>query len=470
MSGPTIFLIVILLLSLGVAGVILYLLRKRLERAYAALSEKQSELEAARKELGALKEGLEEALKKRETVDEQSPEQPTRDVVLKKALKRAEEANFLKNSFLANISHEIRTPLNNIVGFSSLLEAEISLLENKELFDYAHAISESGDRLLHLLNNIIDISRIESNDMRFSLKPCNINSIISSVTQLFLFKANEQKLKLNFIAGEVPEAHADETGLTKILTAIIENAISYTEHGFVNISTEHNSGTGEISIRVKDSGIGIDPAYLSEIFDPFRNESAGYSKDTQGAGLGLPLAKSLIELMGGRIEIESKKGRGTIVTIFLRTTGERQAPAEPKEISRKVRFKTLQNLEIFIVEDDLMNKIVLYEMTKALGNVISAVNGEETLKILEKTYSEGKLFDIMLFDINLPPPWDGIRLMHEIRKKYPEYKAIPFIAQTAYAMAGDKEKLLEAGFDDYISKPINQQALYSTMKNQLNKL
>ncbi|MEI6457115.1 MAG: response regulator, partial [bacterium] len=214
----------------------------------------------------------------------------------------------------------------------------------------------------------------------------------------------------------------------------------------------------------------IDQAYLVEIFDPFRNESAGYSKDAQGAGLGLPLAKSLAELMGGRIEIESEKGKGTIVTLFLRTEAGQQITSASKEISRKMKFKTLQNLEIFIVEDDLMNKIVLYEMTKSLGNVVSAVNGEETLKILEKTYHEGKLFDIMLFDINLPPPWDGIKLMHEIRKKYSEYKTIPFIAQTAYAMAGDKEKLLEAGFDDYISKPINQQALYSIMKNQLNKL
>jgi signal transduction histidine kinase/CheY-like chemotaxis protein len=470
MSGSTIALLILFLLTLGFSGILLYLAKTRIAKGQGKLSELESDLRVAKKELDSANQSLEEALRKQKEEEPQISGAVSKDVILKKALKRAEETNFLKNAFLSNISHEIRTPLNNIIGFASLLEAEISLLENKELFDYAHAISDSGDRLLHLLNNIIDISRIESNDMLMSLKPCNVNSIIGSVSQLFLFKANEQKLKLNFIAGEIPEGLADETGLTKVLTAIIENAISYTEHGFVNISSEYNSDAREISIRIKDSGVGIDPAYLSEIFDAFRNESAGYSKEAQGAGLGLPLAKSLIELMGGKIEITSEKGKGTVVTLFLRTPEERPSPAAQKEISKKVKFKTLQNLEIFIVEDDLMNKIVLYEMTKSLGNVESAVNGDETLKIMERTYLEGKLFDIMLFDINLPPPWDGIKLMLEIRKKYPEYKSIPFIAQTAYAMAGDREKLLEAGFDDYISKPINQQALYSIMKNQLNKL
>jgi len=435
------------------------------------LEEKNAEVESIRKELSESKEkGNELLMQERVKTSEETLEMNSRDIVLKKALKRAEEANFLKNSFLSNISHEIRTPLNNIIGFSSLLEAEISILENKELFDYARAISDSGDRLLHLLNNIIDISRIESHDMQLNLTPCNINSVIGNTAQLFLFKANEQKLKLNFIAGDIPEGVADETGLTKVLSAIIENAIKYTEKGFVNISTEFTPATNQISIRIKDSGVGIDATYLSEIFDPFRNESAGYLKDAQGAGLGLPLAKSLIELMRGRLEIESAKGAGTIVTLFLNANPEEKISPVPKYLTKKEKFKTLQNLEIFIVEDDLMNKIVLYEMTKSMGNVVTAVNGEETLKIIDKYFQDGKLFDVMLFDINLPPPWDGIKLMQEIRRKYKEYKTVPFIAQTAYAMAGDKEKLLEAGFDDYISKPLNQQALYSIMKNQLNKI
>lgn len=402
------------------------------------------------------------------------------DLKLKKALKKAEEANFLKNAFLSNISHEIRTPLNNIVGFASLLEAEISLLEKKELFEYARAISESGDRLLQLLNNIIDMSRIEANDMQLTIRPCNINSVVGTATQLFIFKANEQKLKLNFISNELPAGMADEKSLTNILSAVIGNAIKYTERGFVNISTEFLPKTNEITIRVKDTGVGIDASYLPTLFDPFRNESSGYSRESQGAGLGLPLAKSLIELMNGRLDIQSKKGEGTVVTIFLNAEGV--APesvidpaadsvvSPPKDDVRKQKARNLQGLEIFIVEDDLMNKLVLFEMTKRMGNVVTAVNGDETMAILESTMAQGKLFDIMLFDINLPPPWDGTKLMQEIRKRWKEYRTIPFVAQTAYAMAGDKEKLLESGFDDYIAKPINQQELNVIIKNQMNKI
>jgi CheY-like chemotaxis protein len=126
-------------------------------------------------------------------------------------------------------------------------------------------------------------------------------------------------------------------------------------------------------------------------------------------------------------------------------------------------------LNIFIVEDDFMNRQVLTEMTKSLGSVISAANGDETISIIKSKTEQNIIFDIMLFDINLPPPWDGVKLMQEIRKTWKAYRSVPFIAQTAYALAGDRQKLLEAGFDDYISKPINQQQLYSIMKNQLNK-
>jgi len=444
--------------------------KKKRRALLASVKESSAALELIKSELIKHQENIEIEVKSRtETFIRDYQEQEKIDISLKKALKKSEDANFLKNAFLSNISHEIRTPLNNIIGFSNLLEAEISLLENKELFEYARAISESGDRLLNLLNNILDISRIESHDLHIDIKSCDLNSVVANTVQLFVFKANEQKIKLNYIANEVPPTLGDEKNLTKVISAIIENAIKYTENGFVNVSTDFHSTSNETSIRIKDSGCGIDAAYLPAIFNPFRQESSGYSKELQGAGLGLPLAKSLIELMRGRITIESVKGSGTTVTIYLPTKILTTSDNQTIPITKKQKFTALQGLEIFIVEDDLMNKLVLYEMTKSLGNVKTAINGDETLSIIGQFYKEGKIFDIMLFDINLPPPWDGTRLMIEIRKKWKEYKTIPFIAQTAYAMAGDKEKLLEAGFDDYISKPINQHELYSIIKNQLNK-
>ncbi|NCA77582.1 MAG: response regulator [Alphaproteobacteria bacterium] len=447
------------------------LLSGKLKSLRAESLKKDQALKKLSADLAETKESVDQIIKDKITeLKKEEGDTEKSDFTLKRALKRSEEANFMKNAFLSNFSHEIRTPLNNIIGFASLLEAEISLLENKELFDYARAISESGDKLSHLLDNILDISKLEANDMQIKLKSCQLNNVVADTTQMFIFKANEQKLKLNLKINDVPTVFIDEKGLNKVLSIVLENAVKYTPNGFINVSTDFQTDKGEICIRIKDTGIGIDPTYLPGIFDPFRQDSLGYTKENSGAGLGLPLAKSLVEMMRGHIEIESAKGMGTTVTIFFppeKTTDEVQPRKEP---TKKEKFKTLQGLEIFIVEDDLMNKIVLFEMTKSLGNVITTMDGDEALKVIEEEYKAGKVFDIMLFDINLPPPWDGIKLMHEVRKKIKAYKTVPFVAQTAYAMTGDKEKLLEAGFDDYISKPINQQELYSIMKNQLNKL
>jgi len=428
--------------------------------------------------LSSLHEQFEELETKKK--GEEDPEQlkAGAELTLKKALKRAEEENFQKNTFLSNLSSEIRTPLNNIVGFSSLLETETSLIENKELFEYARGISESGDRLINLLNNIIDISRIESHDMDIVINPCSVPTVISNVGQLYVFKANDQKIKFNIINKDIPDALADDKVLTKVLGGIVDNAIKYTEKGFVNISSGYNTKTNQITVRVKDSGSGIDPTYLKEIFNAFRPDAPGYNKELQGTRLGLPIAKRFMEMMDGDLEIDSKKGEGTTVTVFLKAAVEKvveeeveteaiEAAGDGEVTPRKT--KVLQDLDIFIVEDDLMNSMVLVQMTKSLGKVTTAVNGEATLKIVDDKVAKGEKFDIMLFDINLPPPWDGVKLMQTIRKKHSAYKNIPFVAQTAYAMTGDREKLLESGFDDYIPKPINKNELYTIMKNQLSK-
>ena len=456
-----------------IIGTVLWVLQRRRNQYLT------QQLEENKKEIGHAKHQLNDKDERiRELEEEQHGEEDTEklksnvEFTLKRALKRSKEENFQKNTFLSSLSSEIRTPLNNIIGFASLLETEISLLENKELFEYARGISESGDRLTRLLNNIIDISKIESHDVDITIKPCSISAIVTSVAQLYTFKANDQKIKFNIINKDIPDALVDDKVLTRVLGGILDNAIKYTEKGFVNISSDYIKKSNEIIIRVKDSGSGIDPSYLKEIFNAFRPDSPGYSKEEQGTRLGLPIAKQLIEMMDSRLEIESEKGKGTSVSIFLKAEGEipevAEIESEPEEeIEGPTKTKILQDLDIFIVEDDLMNSMVLVEMTKSLGEVTTAVNGEVTLKIVNDKHAQGKHFTIMLFDINLPPPYDGIKLMQKIRKEIPAYQKIPFIAQTAYAMTGDREKLLEAGFDDYIPKPINKNELYTIMKHQL---
>ncbi len=395
------------------------------------------------------------------------------DYKLKKTLKEVEDANYLKNAFLSNMSHEIRTPLNGIIGFASLLETELSLLENEELYGYANGIQQSGERLLHLLNNIIDISRIEANDLQVSLQDTNVNQIVEKSAELFKFQANDKGLTFNIRLDETPMAYADPDSVSKILSDIIDNAVKYTEKGFVNITNGYDPDKKEVFVKVRDTGIGIDDNYIPKLFEAFRQESLGYSRAFQGAGLGLPLAKRLLDLLNGRIDVKSQKKEGTTVTVFLPTKETfkhvdesfRKKGGGGPEVALK---KAVDKTKVFLVEDDRMNRLVITKMLSD-WDLDSAEDGDITIKKIDQAYKEGTIYDLMLFDINLPNPWDGIKLMHHIKKKYPEYQEIPFIAQTAYAMRGDKERLLEEGFDDYLSKPISQQRLLTSMYKFLSK-
>ena len=405
-------------------------------------------------------------------LNEQIEQSRQKDLALKKALKRAEDANYLKNAFLANMSHEIRMPLNGIIGFSSLLETELSLLENKELYEYAVGIQNSGDRLLNLLNNIIDISRIEANEIEVELHPCDVNEIMQHVVDLTVFSANEKALAFKAKLGEVPAVIADNAKLMRVFHIIVDNAIKYTNEGFVTITSNYDPINNQVVIKIKDTGQGMDHEYQQHLFEAFRQESVGYNRSYQGAGLGLPLAKRLLNLMHADISIDSKRELGTTVTLFLPCETLDKDQNGLKNSQRIIAIPNapeIGQLDIFIVEDDRMNRMVLEKILRKAGHLTMAIDGEETLKIISERYKRDHIFQVMLFDINLPSPWDGIRLMKKIRETYKEYRYVPFIAQTAYAMAGDREKMLDAGFDDYIAKPINKNELMTIIKNQLDK-
>ncbi|MDR0969718.1 MAG: response regulator [Lentimicrobiaceae bacterium] len=401
-------------------------------------------------------------------LNKQVEERRSKDLELKKTLKKVEDANYLKNAFLANMSHEIRTPLNGIIGFSNLLETELSFIENDELYEYAKGIQQSGERLLNLLNNIIDISRIDANDIEVELYPCQINDVLKRVIDLCVFAANEKDIAFKSKLNDIPEILADVDNIMRVFHIIIDNAIKYTKKGFVTITTEYFPETNQVLVRVKDTGVGMDQEYQNHLFEAFRQESSGYGRSYQGAGLGLPLAKRLLDLMHGSIKITSHPNVGTTVDIYFSCDGKK-ATEENTENKPKAKVPTIGNLDIFIVEDDRMNRMVLKKMLIKLGTITMVEDGQDCLRVITENYNKGHIFEVMLFDINLPVPWDGIKLMKKIREDFPEYKQVPFIAQTAYAMAGDKERLLEAGFDDYIAKPINKNELATMVQNQIIK-
>ncbi len=460
----------ILTAALGMAmgaGVIFTINRFKINKLHSEIKRlKKEQLEYAQK--------LEAEVKKRtEQYELELAERQRMDAELKKALKKAEEAIFLKNAFLSNISHEIRTPLNGIIGFASLLETELSAREDAELYEYANGITQSGERLLRLLNNLIDISRVEAHDLEINMEPCDLTAMVNDTAELFRFKANEKGLRFNIFHQDIPLCLADPANFPRILSEILDNALKYTERGFININTGYKVESEEVFVRVKDTGVGIDAEYLPHIFEAFRQESFGFSRAYEGAGLGLPLAQRIIELMNGRIEVESAKGNGTTVTLFLKsapTPGKlAKEPNKPSTLSVSSLIQlNPEEYSILVVEDDRMNRMVLRKMLQHFPNLAFATDGEEALKAVEDAHHRKEIYNVVLMDINLPVPWDGIRLMKKIKDEFPEYHRTAFIAQTAYAMSGDRERFLEEGFDDYISKPIAKNVLLMTIEKNVN--
>ena len=388
---------------------------------------------------------------------------------LNSSIEKEKRANYLKNFFLSNISHEIRTPLNAISGLASLLKRKNEGSTDNKMNEFISGILQNSNRLLNLLNNIIDFSRLEANDIKISQDVCSANEIAQNICELHKFKINDKKLVLNTNFQEVPKIIADKSNLGKVLNDVVDNAVRYTDKGSVDIETGYYKEYEEVYIKVKDTGNGIDSDFLPHIFDSFTQESHGFERKFQGMGLGLPLAKRLVELMNGRIEISSNRNKGTIVTIFIPAdVSDHNADISvqkiisiPDDVFRKKDF------EVFVVEDDYFNKLVIHSLLERISKVTSASNGQEALDFIEKRLEEGREFDIMLIDINLPDGWDGIRLMNVIKEKWPIYKDIIFIAQTAYSNEKDRTTIMDAGFNEYVTKPIDGDHLINMVKYKL---
>lgn len=461
----TLFSGLILLLALGLLVLLYTKHRKKISRINIELYTHEQALKESKPVQAIKAEMVDERIKSRiSALQMELQQRDEMDKELKAALEKAEKANYLKNAFLSNMSHEIRTPLNGILGFSTLLENELALLENKDLFEYANMIMQSGERLLHLLNNIIDISSLEANHNETQLQKADLQAILNELIPEYQVKAKEKDIR---IVTDLSTAHAliDESSFKRMLVELLDNALKYTDKGYIKIMLTKDKS--EALISIKDTGIGIDQAYMPYLFDPFRQESLGYSRQYQGAGLGLPLAKRMIENMEGRIDIFSEKAKGTEVKIWLKGL-----EAEPKQVSASQEVKqspTSENIlngkYILIIEDDAASSKMLDKMLGRHADVILASNGDQAVDEISKSVEQNKLFDLILFDINLPAPWDGIKLLHYIKSNFKAYQYVPAVAQTAYAMIGDEEEFLNAGFTSYISKPIQQKELFNVLRS-----
>ncbi|MDZ7737580.1 MAG: ATP-binding protein [Bacteroidales bacterium] len=394
------------------------------------------------------------------SVTRQIAERKKMEEDLKKALKEAQEADRLKSAFLANVSHEIRTPMNGIMGFTNLLkEPGLSGDEQKEYIDI---IQESGERMLTTVNDLIDISRIDTGQVTLQRKNVNLNEEIESLYKFFGTEASKKGLRLllkNDLTKDNCIIQTDPQKFSSIITHIVKNAIKFTAEGFVEIGCRMNDG--EFYFYVKDSGIGIPPERHKAVFDRFVQADTSYSRDFEGSGLGLSITKAYVEMLGGEIGLESEVGVGTTFYFTLPAEGATQVEKEQiSEMPGKKPHTTNRKLKILVAEDDETSYLHLSIILKNIaGTLLHASTGTKAVEMAQSNPD----IDLILMDIKLPG-MDGFEASRKIREFN---KNVVIIAQTAYAFHGDREKTLESGCTDYIAKPLNKEDLLALTNKYL---
>jgi PAS domain S-box-containing protein len=368
------------------------------------------------------------------------------------AKEKAEESSRLKESLLSNMSHELRTPMNAIIGFADFLTQE-NLTESQ--LDMVQSIIISAQRLITTITSILDLSMLESESVKPKLETIELGEILPNIIKTHKSHAEKSNLKLRF--DSIPEGYKvnlDDRIFTRIMDNLIENAIKYTEKGEIYLSHRKETMNGKewIILDVKDTGIGIAPENQKIIFEEFRQASEGYGRNFEGVGLGLSLASKSAELLGGKLAVESSPGRGSTFSLVLPSATEqldKVAEPSPELYIDKDNLDYL-NKRILVVEDNPFNSEVIRNYLRDCNSIVYTRDGVMAIHLATQ-----KQFDMILMDINLGIGLNGIESAHRIRL-LPGYEKVPLIAVTGYAMVGDKEALLEKGFDDYISKPFTK--------------
>jgi len=375
---------------------------------------------------------------------------------LLKAKLHAETLARTKQEFLANLSHEIRTPMNAIVGIVQLL-ADSEL--NSEQREYLKSIDFASDNLLNIINDVLDLSKLEAGQVVYERIPFNVKEVVTRTADIFRLKAQEKGLVLEVSHGpEIPTmVTGDPTRLNQILANLISNAIKFTDSGTVKVATRMVKETGSgvvLEFAVSDTGIGIAAEKQQKIFESFGQADSDTTRKFGGTGLGLTIIKRLAEDMDGRVGLKSALGEGSVFTVTLPFTLEEAADEQKEEQERPTAdLSRLSGMCGLIAEDNELNRMVATRFLEAAGIVVQcAVNGLEAVQMAAE-----KDYDFILMDIQMPE-LDGYGATRRIRESG---NRVPIIAMTAHAFSGEREKCIAAGMDSYLTKPVRRELLHS---------
>lgn len=387
---------------------------------------------------------------------------------LEKAAIEARMANEAKTRFLFNMSHDIRTPINAIIGFADLLEKHLD--DKKRVLDYISKIKHSSSFLLSLINYVLEMARIESGKATLKTETGDLKNLVNTLNDVFEPSIEEKKLQYTCnLKVENPYVHCDKTKLREILLNVISNSIKYTPEGgsvTVDITEEGYDAEKKVSFyrfTIEDTGIGMSKKYLPHIFEEFSREHTSTESKVIGTGLGLPIVKSLVDLMGGTIEVSSEVAVGTktiIILPFLVSEEECKDAVQEQQESTKL-LALLMGKRILLAEDNELNAEIAITILEEEGLKVEwAEDGIKCLEMIKKVPED--YYDMILMDIQMPN-MDGYRTTEEIRSLPDKRAQIPIVAMTANVFDEDKKKAYEAGMNGYIAKPIDTKAIFSTL-------
>ncbi|NEP77226.1 MAG: response regulator [Okeania sp. SIO3B3] len=389
----------------------------------------------------------------------------------------AETANNAKNLFLANMSHELRTPLNAILGISEGLQEGIFGSINEPQMKAIQTIESSGNHLLELINDILDVAKIESGKLKLNYTVTTVSSLCEASLAFIQRLAEKKNIRLEMkLPQNLPKLVVDERRIRQVLINLLNNAVKFTPDGGcisleVQINRQHldpeaANSQNFLKIVVRDNGIGIAPQDLNKLFKPFVQIDSSLNRHYQGSGLGLALVKRIVERHGGQVGVKSEVGVGSCFTIDLPYTMTKdtcdELKVDPETWTTLDPYLPQTSPLIMLAEDNKVSISTVTSYLKAKGyRIVLAKNGEEAV-----TFAQSENPDLILMDISMPKI-DGLEAMNQIRR-IPKLVDVPIVALTALAMVGDRERCLAAGANDYLSKPVKLRQLATTIQKLLN--